>query len=167
MWPGGRAWASVDVHWAGGALRFMSAQLVRLDPFTPDERRQDGELLRVLAEARALPMALALSSTVPAAPPPPHALQVDFLAAGWRDAWAQAQPEQLGATCCQAPSMDDTASQLSHRSDVLWLRGAVQPRSARLAGAAQADRTPAGLWPSDHAGVVVELRMEMEGAPAR
>ncbi|WP_066334988.1 hypothetical protein [Azohydromonas lata] len=163
VWPGGRAWVSVDVRLPGGALRFVSAQLARLDPFTPDERRQDGELLRALAESSPLPVALALSSTVPAAPPPPDELQADFLAAGWRDAWAQAQPAQLGATCCRAPSMDDTDPQLSRRSDVLWLRGAVQPRAARLAGAAAADRTSAGLWPSDHAGVVVELQT----APAR
>lgn len=165
VWPGGRAWASVDVHWAGGALRFMSAQLTRLDPFTPDGRRQDGELLRVLAEAGALPVALALTGngTATAAPPPPHALHADFLAAGWRDAWAQAQPQQPGATCCHAPAMDDAPSLLSRRTDVFWLRGPLRATTATVVDAAPGeDGAPAaGLWPSDHAGVAVEL----EAAP--
>jgi hypothetical protein len=163
VWPGGRAWASVDLRVQGRSLRFMGAQLARLDPFSPDERRPDGELLRTLADASPLPVVLALATGARAAPPPPDEVHVDFLAAGYRDAWAQALPDAPGATCCQAPSLDNADSQLWRRTDLLWLRGAVRARAAAVVGAAEADRTSAGLWPSDHAGVVVDLVLE----PAR
>jgi hypothetical protein len=160
--PRERAWLSVDVRVQGRVLRFMGGQLAHLDPFDPDERRFDGELLRAIADASPMPVVLALAANTRAAPAPPDDTYVDFLAAGYVDAWAQAQPGQTGATCCQAPSMDNAESLLSQRTDLVWLRGAVRARRAALAGDAADGRTPGGLWPSDHAGVVVDLVLEDE-----
>lgn len=160
VYPGGRAWVSVDAQVQGRWLRFIGAQVAHLDPFLPQERRLDGELLRALADASPMPVVLALAAHTRAAPAPPEDAYVDFLAAGYRDAWAQAQPAQAGATCCQAPAMDNEEPQLWRRTDLLWLRGAVQARAAAIAGADAASRTPGGLWPSNHAGVVVDLVLE-------
>lgn len=160
VYPGGRAWVAVDAQVQGRWLRFMSAQAAHLDPFMPQERRQDGELLRALADASPLPVVLALAAHAHAVPAPPDDRYVDFLAGGLRDAWAQAVPGQPGATCCQAPSMDNEEAQLSRRTDLVWLRGAVQARAAAVVGGRLGDRTSGGLWPSDHAGVVVDLVLE-------
>ncbi|WP_298231703.1 hypothetical protein [uncultured Azohydromonas sp.] len=160
VYPGGRAWVAVDAQVQGRWLRFMGAQMAHLDPFMPQERRQDGELLRALADASPLPVVLALAAHAHAVPPPPDDRYVDFLVAGYRDAWAQAVPGQPGATCCQAPSMDNEDVQLSRRTDLVWLRGAVQARAAAVVGGRPGDRTAGGLWPSDHAGVVVDLVLE-------
>ncbi|WP_157265266.1 hypothetical protein [Azohydromonas aeria] len=165
VWPGGRAWASVDVRWHGRLLRVVTAQLAHLDPFMPHERRFDGELLRAMAGASPLPVALALSSHGSAGPPP-DAVYADFLAEGFRDAWTQARPGTGGATCCQAPSMDNAESLLSRRADLVWLRGAVRAVDAALLGAAPLRPDGAGLWPSDHAGVLATLKLEPAPRPA-
>ncbi len=63
-------------------------------------------------------------------------------------------------------SLDDlcnTDSVLSDRRDfVLFRHGPFKVMNAQVVGANPADRTPSGLWPSDHAGVVVELRLPPE-----
>jgi len=39
----------------------------------------------------------------------------------------------------------------------VFLRGPFTPVAADVVGEESADRTPGGLWPSDHAGVVATL----------
>jgi hypothetical protein len=48
-------------------------------------------------------------------------------------------------------------SQLSHRIDLIMLRGAFTVEDISLIGNKPSDRTPSGLWPSDHAGIVATL----------
>ena len=43
--------------------------------------------------------------------------------------------------------------------DLVLMRGPVVARAARLTGHEPRGRTPAGLWPSDHAGVVVQVEV--------
>ena len=92
-----------------------------------------------------------------AAPQPPEDTYTDFLSAGYRDAWAQVHPALAGFTCCQAATMDNQVPQLSRRTDLVLLRGAVRAENATLVGASPSSRTAGGLWPSDHAGVAVQL----------
>jgi endonuclease/exonuclease/phosphatase family metal-dependent hydrolase len=67
----------------------------------------------------------------------------------------------LGASCCQAPLLDNTVSQLTERIDLILYRGPVTAEWARQTGAA-----PIGVeggqppyWASDHAGVAAGLRI--------
>ena len=86
-----------------------------------------------------------------------------LIGAGYSDVW-QADSEGDGYTCCQAPDLGNVQSTLDKRIDQVFIKGVVlrQGASIRTAtvGAAPADRTPSGLWPSDHAGVVVHLPVE-------
>jgi hypothetical protein len=41
---------------------------------------------------------------------------------------------------------------------LILFRGAIDVDDVELVGDKQADRTPSGLWPSDHAGVVATLQ---------
>ncbi len=82
-------------------------------------------------------------------------LTVDF-----SDAYGLANPRSSGNTCCQAGDLKNRESMLDRRIDLILFRGSVDVRSAQRIGDAQEDRTPSGLWPSDHAGVKAELRLE-------
>jgi endonuclease/exonuclease/phosphatase family metal-dependent hydrolase len=83
----------------------------------------------------------------------------------FEDAWvAGGNPTDGGAafTCCQAADLSNAESQLSQRLDYVWVRGGRVLGSRRF-GADPEDRTPAGLWPSDHAGVCAEIELPAGG----
>lgn len=71
----------------------------------------------------------------------------------YSDAWAAAQ-NTSGFTCCQDDLLRSTPSQLDRRIDFILLRGLAEATSAEVIGNDEADMTPGGVWPSDHAGVV-------------
>jgi endonuclease/exonuclease/phosphatase family metal-dependent hydrolase len=74
--------------------------------------------------------------------------------AGLTDAW---NPQRPGPTCCQDPDLLNAQSKLDHRIDLILLRGAFAVEDINLIGNKPSDRTPSGLWPSDHAGIVATL----------
>lgn len=74
----------------------------------------------------------------------------------WIDAWTVAG-DGAGATCGQAADLRNETSLLSDRIDYVAVDGP-QVRAARLCGHRPEDRYD-GLWPSDHAGVVVDLEV--------
>ena len=79
--------------------------------------------------------------------------------AGFADAWPIKRAPDPGFTCCQAPDLLNTTSLLNHRIDLILFRGGFGVADIGLVGNMPADRTLAGLWPSDHAGVVATLRI--------
>ena len=82
-----------------------------------------------------------------------------FINAGFVDAWKSKYPSLPGFTCCQAPDVLNTASLLSHRVDLVLLRGNIAVENIKVIGDTFGDRTPSLLWPSDHAGVVATLKI--------
>jgi hypothetical protein len=72
---------------------------------------------------------------------------------------------ELGNTCCQATLLDNEESELYERVDLTWVRPApdhyggpvVRGVQAEVLGEEVADKTPGGLWPSDHAGVATRM----------
>lgn len=77
--------------------------------------------------------------------------------AGLRDAWLLRPGMSPGFTCCQLGDLSNKKSLLFERIDVVFsdLPDRVK---ANVVGNEPRDRTkPSRLWPSDHAGVVVEL----------
>ena len=89
-----------------------------------------------------------------------------LIAAGLRDAWLLAHPGKPGYTWGQAADLLNPTSTLSERLDLVLLKtgGGNKPLSftvdeAKVVGARLADKTPGGLWPSDHAGLVVSLEI--------
>ena len=57
---------------------------------------------------------------------------------------------------------DPDTSDIDHRIDLVLARGAdgqaLPADQGRIVGIDPANRTATGLWPSDHAGVVLRLR---------
>ena len=83
--------------------------------------------------------------------------------AGSADVW-QADSEGTGNTCCQDADLINEESDLSTRIDQIFtkgltLRDGAAIRTATVGDNAE-DKTPGGLWPSDHAGVVAHLPVE-------
>jgi hypothetical protein len=81
-----------------------------------------------------------------------------FVDAGYIDAWTLRPGKPPGLTCCQDPDLLNPDSNLYERVDVTFLSDEPLGRvMANDVGNDEADKTPSGLWPSDHAGVVTRL----------
>jgi endonuclease/exonuclease/phosphatase family metal-dependent hydrolase len=87
-----------------------------------------------------------------------------FTAAGLSDAWVKTSEGEAGLTCCQVPpdSIVNPVSKLSQRIDYVFSRG-LRADDTHLVGDTPKSRTPSGLWPSDHAGLVATLESGEQG----
>ena len=61
-------------------------------------------------------------------------------------------------SCC-FPSLTDPAAKLDHTVDHVLTKPGLKTVRARVTGNDPAARTPSGLWPSDHGGVISRLRL--------
>lgn len=86
--------------------------------------------------------------------------------AGYVDSWDyRGGPWDKGDTCCQSDLLDNEESELDERIDLIWVRppsdhyGGPVVRGVRadVLGDDPAEKSPTGLWPSDHAGVGAEI----------
>lgn len=88
---------------------------------------------------------------------------------GFEDAHAAAVDDP-GATCCGWANLRNDRPSFGRRVDLVLARGPVEALGARRVGADPADRvrSPADgvgrVWPSDHAGVVADLRVAATAA---
>lgn len=82
----------------------------------------------------------------------------EVLTGRYTDAYAVANPDEAGETCCQRPALTDEESTLDRRIDHVFTRGDVETLGAGRIGTDRAARVE-GLWPSDHAGVTAELKL--------
>ena len=80
---------------------------------------------------------------------------------GLKDLWPRLRGGGPGYTCClnNSDMSDPTPVGFDHRIDLIFSRPALRVLKGRVVGKAQSDRTANGLWPSDHAGVVLTLRL--------
>ena len=154
-----RGWASVDVRLRGRWFRFVTTHLEPMPPFST-QQAQAAELLATAANT-AMPVIMAADFNANAsnsADPTFPTYQL-LLSAGFKDAWKEKFPSLPGYTCCQDEDLLNPTSLLSTRVDLILYRGDISVRDIKLVGDKPSDRTPSGLWPSDHAGVVAGLRL--------
>ena len=152
-----RAWVSVDASFHGQAFRFIGTHL---ESVVPSIREAQGAELRAGPASTSLPVILAMDSNAPAFPLPQDPTYMDFIAAGFNDAWTEIFPLVPGFTCCQAQFDNNPVSQLDQRIDLILTRGHIEAQNIALFGVDPATKTPGGLWPSDHAGVAAQLVVE-------
>ena len=96
------------------------------------------------------------------------------LAAGFADVWTRANGSQPGYTCCH-PDLRDAEDSLDQRIDFVLVRDARAPTAPATPGAYTteifgddaSERTPGGLWPADHAGLLAALRLPPGPPPQR
>jgi hypothetical protein len=152
-------WVAVDATVRGRTTRVVSTHLENLSPAV--QVLQARELLDGPLNTR-LPGVLVgdLNSAAGGVGAEPGRTDTrtygDLLAAGFTDAWTARHRGDLlaaGFTCCQDATLHNTASALRQRIDYVLFRGGLTALAAGRVGARPGDRTPSGLWPSDHAGV--------------
>ncbi|HEY6946255.1 MAG TPA: hypothetical protein VI431_14040 [Candidatus Acidoferrum sp.] len=149
-----RAWVSVDVAFHKHSFRFIDTHL---ESGSAAIRELQGGELRSGPANTSLPVIVAMDSNAQAFPMPQDPTYVDFLNAGYNDAWNEIFPADPGLTCCQAELDNNPVSQLSQRVDLLLLWGNVAAQNIALFGADPSVLTASGLWPSDHAGVAAQV----------
>ncbi len=150
-----RGWSAVDVKVRGRTVRFANTHL---EAFSTAVRNQQGrELAAALAGS---PHPVVLVGDLNSQPDDTMGAYGTFSTAGYADAWVAVHGPEGGFTSGQTELLDNVPSKLDHRIDyVLYQPLGVRAVAAEVIGDELDDRTPAGLWPSDHAGVVATLRL--------
>jgi endonuclease/exonuclease/phosphatase family metal-dependent hydrolase len=158
-----RGWAAIDVNAGGKSFRFVTTHLDSTHPAI--RLAQASEMIRSAGNT-SLPVIIAgdFNATADTSLDPSYPTYQAMLNAGFTDAWQSKRAGDPGFTCCQAPDLLNATSLLNHRIDLVMLRGAFQVTEISLIGNQPADRTPSGLWPSDHAGVAATLRLSARQA---
>jgi endonuclease/exonuclease/phosphatase family metal-dependent hydrolase len=145
-----RGWASVDVTVEGRSLRFVTTHL---DAFSTPVRNAQATELAAIGAASPLPVVLV--GDFNSGPGTDTGAYNVLAAGGFVDSWA----EPDGLTCCHAVDLHNPDPTLTKRVDLILTRGAFETRKIEIVGERPNDRTPEGLWPSDHAGLVAKLRL--------
>jgi len=150
-----RGWSTVDVKVRGKTVRFANTHL---EAFSAAVRNQQArELAAALAGS---PHPVVLVGDLNSQPDDAAGAYGTFAAAGYVDAWVVVHGPAGGSTSGQTELLDDVPSKLDHRIDyVLYQPRGVEAVAAEVIGEELDDRTPTGLWPSDHAGVVATLHL--------
>ena len=75
----------------------------------------------------------------------------------YQDVWEFRPGQPIGSTCCEPEHLSSPVSTLFERKDLVFSRQVPLSVKANVVGADLGDKTPSGLWPSDHAGVAALL----------
>jgi endonuclease/exonuclease/phosphatase family metal-dependent hydrolase len=149
-----RGWVLADATIAGRTFRVLTTHL---ESFNDASQVAQG---RELAEGPAqtkLPTVLLgdLNSRADGTGTPTHA---NLVAAGFKDGWPEAHPNDIGLTCCHGDDLRELGGPFYSRIDYVLLRNGFRAVAAGIVGQRPADRI-SGLWPSDHAGLWARLRL--------
>lgn len=153
-----RGWGSVDVTLRGQTFRFINTHLEPEGTFSALQVAQGNELLGGPADT-SLPVILVgdFNSRADGLGTPTYG---NLIGAGFEDAWSATHPGEPGNTFGHDADLLNTTVDLTQRLDLVLFRHDLCALDADVVGDELDDRTPSGLWPSDHAGVVATLRGE-------
>jgi hypothetical protein len=151
-------WGSVDVTLRGQTFRFINTHLQPEGPLNAIQVAQGNELLNGPANT-SLPVVLVgdFNSRADGTGTPTYD---NLIGAGFKDAWSATHPRDLGNTWGHDANLLNTTVDLTKRLDLVLYRNNLCALDADVVGDELSDRTPSGLWPSDHGGVVATLRGE-------
>jgi hypothetical protein len=161
-----RGWVSVDAKVRGKMFRFISTHLDG-DCLPITSAIQQAQATELISGPAATELPVVLVGDLNSVPDGSGAAYEIIAGAGFKDSWSEAGTGD-GFTCCQADNLLNTASLLSSRVDFVLFRVAPAPAGVvtsmnvsgvDVVGDDSADRTPSGLWPSDHAGVVTTVML--------
>jgi len=161
-----RGWAAIDVKMRHHRFRFVTTHL---DSVSPAIRIAQAKELLLTAANTSLPVVMAGDFNIAAdtSLDPSFPAYQAMINAGFTDAWQSKRAPDPGFTAHQAENLLNPTSLLNHRIDLVLFRGGFGVADISLIGNRPADRTPSGLWPSDHAGVAATLRLPSRQADNR
>jgi len=149
-----RSWVSVDLIFSdGNKARVISTHL---DPLSPDIQISQASELISGSSNTGLPIVLMgdLNSNADGSGTQTYA---NLIAAGFKDGWS-INGAGSGLTCCQDGNLRNSKSALTRRQDFVLFNRNFKVQDIQVVGDSTEDRTPSGLWPSDHAGLAVKLK---------
>jgi endonuclease/exonuclease/phosphatase family metal-dependent hydrolase len=150
-----RGWCSVDVTAGDERFRFINTHL---DPYDNEVQGLQGEEILNGPAKTDLPVILLgdFNTRADGTGTPTYG---ELVGAGFKDAWSVTHPNGSGYTFGHLPDLSNTTTEgyLTERIDLVLFRGALSALDAGVVGGEPSARTPSGLWPSDHAGVVATL----------
>jgi len=167
-----RGFVAVDAEVEGNAYRFANTHLeVKYadPPAALVQVDQAAELIGVLQATTPGDRTLLVVGDINSSPVDPSVLYyptpyMQFLAAGFTDAWTLRPGKVPGFSCCQSADLSNHNTILSERIDMLFaLVVPTKVKQARVVGATVSDKTPppgvpTALWPSDHGAVIADLQ---------
>jgi endonuclease/exonuclease/phosphatase family metal-dependent hydrolase len=153
--PVPRSWVSVDAKVGGHKFRFISTHLE-----DGQELIQQPQLAEILAGPAAtdLPVILAGDFNSDEANGYSPGVHADAVDAGLVDSWTETNPSDEGLTWGHAPLLDNTTTSFTYRLDYVFHTPGPTATASDIVGDDPAERQ-AGLWASDHAGLVVTLQL--------
>lgn len=153
-----RGWGTVDVAIRGKWYRFANTHLEAFHPVV--RSLQAMELVGALADS---PYPVVLVGDMNSLPTDLAGAYGIITGAGFVDAWIEAMDGTPGYTAGQSDDLDNVPSTIDHTVDYVFhdSDGVVDgiEGTGDIVGEELDDRTATGLWPSDHAAVVVTLRI--------
>jgi endonuclease/exonuclease/phosphatase family metal-dependent hydrolase len=174
--PGGivlrRGWLRVEVEVQGEVFHFVNTHL-EVQPFAECQALQVRELMDEVVGAVEIPTFLFgdFNSNAQGTPGDPTWTPAygEILEAGFRDMWhismggedAEVGGKGSGYTCCHEGDLSAPGGKLNQRIDFIFQRGlrwnGPAPTMGRIGLDSGKMSSPNGLWPSDHAGLVVAI----------
>lgn len=153
-----RTWTSVDVKFHGETIRFFNTHLeVESGQFAPLQVAQGNEAISLLNASPYPVVAVGdYNSPTDGSATPTYA---NLISAGYTDVWPLVTIGDPGFSAGISANLLGPVSALKSRIDLVLFRGAITAVSASLVGNKESDRTPSGLLPSDHAGLVARVRL--------
>jgi hypothetical protein len=150
-----RGWGYVDVRVRNREFRFVNTHFEAFDPGEFIRVQQAEELLDGPLDTD-LPVVL-LGDFNSDANDGGLAYTILTGTGGFEDVWSLTNPGEPGLTCCHDADLRNDEVHLRSRIDLVLIRDGVRARDAHVVGIDPTLRTPDGLWPSDHAGVVARV----------
>jgi endonuclease/exonuclease/phosphatase family metal-dependent hydrolase len=154
-----RGWAAVDVRFRGKRFRFVNTHLEAFLDSTREEQAR--ELIARGGPLRGKRQYIVVGdfNSDPNGTESPSAAFDILDGFGLVDTW----PRRFGPgfSCClnNSNARDTNAAGFDHRIDLILTKPKLRAISGQVVGDELRDRAPNGLWPSDHAGVVMKLRL--------
>ena len=150
-----RGWAYVDASVGGRSFRVIDTHL---EAFSRQVQEQQSRELLAGPAATKLPVVL-LGDLNSRPDGSTTASYVNLMGGGFSDTWLQAYPKVLGLTCCHGDDLRDLGGSFYERIDYVLERGGLRGVRGGVTGEAPSTRTLGGLWPSDHGGLWMTLRL--------
>lgn len=153
-----RGWVSVDATVGGRSFRFVDTHLEAYQSLV--RTAQAIELLAgpVLGAPSGRVVLAGDLNSGPDQPELQDRLTFDLLKGlGFADTWTSVNPGNPGYTSSFGPRLEEPT--LEHRIDHVMTFGGIRATASRVTGTDPNAKTPSGLWPSDHAGVVTTLAL--------